>query len=97
MGCNRKVKLLVSQLFRGWEGGSKKVTFAAVPAGSRFMKLSVIAKHICLLQKRNFLILARLFLYYTMKTTEKSVKDQPRFFGAFVPVSDSGARFNREG
>jgi len=24
MGCNRKVKLLVSELFRGLEGGSKR-------------------------------------------------------------------------
>jgi len=32
MGCNRKVKFLISELVRGWERVSKKVTFASDPA-----------------------------------------------------------------
>jgi len=45
MGCNRKVKLLFSELFSGWED-VQKVTFLAVPAGPSFMKSIMAAKRI---------------------------------------------------
>jgi len=35
-------------------------------------------------------------LYQTLKTTQKSVDKCPTSFGAFVPLSDSGALLNRE-
>jgi len=51
MGCNRKVKLLVTELFRGWKGVSKNVTISMVPVEPSFTKSRVVAKQIYLSEK----------------------------------------------
>jgi len=56
MGCNRKVKLLVSELFRGRE--VQKYHFSAVPAGPSFTKSSIAAQTVHLSKKESCLILA---------------------------------------
>jgi len=77
MGCNTKVKLLISELFRRG-GGIQKGHFRF---GTSFTKCKMAAKWIYLLKKES--IFGRLIsLQKILKIARKSVSGRPRSFGA---------------
>jgi len=83
MGCNRKIKLLVSELCLG----GMDVQEDDVRFRPNYIKCNMAAKWIYLSKKGNCLILAGLFC--SLKTAGKSVNERPRFFDTFVPSLDS--------
>jgi len=54
IGCSRKVKLLVSELFQVWDGGSK----GHFPFGPSFTKCNMVAKRIYLPKKERYLVIS---------------------------------------
>jgi len=92
-GCNRKVTLLFSELFPGWEEGSKSVLL------QRTSQLDRALWNPAWWQKGWKRKLSDFCLIISLPNAEnagKSVKGRPRSFdvGLFVPISDPGALLN---